>query len=627
MSQTIQGMRLSGHTDAHKAKCQGYYDVPPSHRRRRADRGRMTPQTLNIAASFLFALLAALLLTPVMAQLAKTIGLVSPARPDRWGARPTPLLGGVAIVLATGLASAALVSTSWPFLALTAAMLAAFVLGLFDDAHGLRPTSKLVGQVIIGSGLALAGVRVEIIPFAPLSFIATLVWVVLIMNAINLMDNMDGLAAGVVAIAAAVLVLMAGASTPWIALVSAATAGACVGFLVYNFAPARIYMGDAGSMSLGVLLAALTLVLTNEAASNVGLTVLAPLVALGLPIFDTVLVTVVRRIEGRPVSQGGRDHTSHRLAALGLSERVTVLTLYVVAAGISALGLLASASGLVFLPVAALAVIALVLFASFLIENPVVAALESAPGRASVIGGGRAFIRYGGEIALDVALAVTALLSAYLIRFEAFGSLIALPLFFAALPIVLPVQLAAFVLLGLYRILWRYFSVVDMFTIVRSAFVGTLVAGILVLVVQGDLGQSRAVFLIDFVLLSLLLAGSRMFLVSLRHWFGMQGRQHGRGVLIVGANETGAMALRLLLRSADPKYRPAGFLDDDAGKQRRRIGGIQVVGRVRDLAAVVQREHAEVVVLALEDGFEREKAVRLQCEELGLELRQVVPNL
>lgn len=587
----------------------------------------MTAQLATILVSFVFALSSVLLLTPAMSRIATRFGVVSPPRADRWSSRPTPLLGGVAIVLAALLCSAALVTSWWPFLAIATATLAAFALGLIDDVRGLRPTSKLVGQVIIGSGLALAGVRVEIIPLTPLSFLATLVWVVLIMNAVNLMDNMDGLAAGVVAIAASVLVLMAGTSEPWIAVVSAATAGACVGFLVYNFAPARIYMGDAGSMSLGVLLASLTLLLTNQAASSVGLTVLAPLVALGLPIFDTVLVTVIRRVEGRPVSQGGRDHTSHRLAALGLSERVTVLILYAVAAGISALGLLANASGLVFLPLAALAVIALVLFASFLMENPVAAALDGAHGRASMIGGGRALVRYGGEVALDVTLAITALLSAYLIRFEAFGSTVALPLFFAALPIVLPAQLAAFVLLGLYRILWRYFSVVDMFVIMRSTFVGTLVAAVIVLVVQSDLGQSRAVFLIDFVLLSLLLVGSRMFLVSLRHWFGMQGRQHGRRVLIIGANETGAMALRLLLRSADPKYRPTGFLDDDPGKQRRRIGGVPVLGRVRDLPAVVQRERAEVVVLALEDGLEREKAVRLQCEELGLELRQLVPTL
>jgi UDP-GlcNAc:undecaprenyl-phosphate GlcNAc-1-phosphate transferase len=586
----------------------------------------MTPETVIVAASFVFAAAAVALLTPVMGRVATTLGLVSPPRADRWGSRPTPLLGGVVLVLAIVVSSVALVPDSWPFLAVVVATIAAFVLGLIDDVRGLRPTSKLVGQVIIGSGLAVAGVRVEVIELTPIAFMATLVWVVLIMNAVNLMDNMDGLAAGVVAIAAVVLVLMA-SSAPWIAIMAAATAGACVGFLVHNSAPARIYMGDAGSMALGVVLASLTLLLTNQAASNVGLAVLAPLVALGLPIFDTLLVAFVRRIEGRPVSQGGRDHTSHRLAALGLSERVTVLLLYAVAAAIAGLGLLASAVGLAFLPVAALSLIALVMFAIFLVENPVAAALEGAPARASVIGSGRAFVRYGGEIALDVSLAMVALLSAYLIRFESFGTSVSLPLFIAALPIAIPIQLAAFVLLGLYRILWRYFSVVDMFVIVRATFVGTLVAAVAVLTLQPDLGHSRAALLIDFILLALLVAGSRMFLVSLRHWFGMQGRSQGRGVIIVGANETGAMALRLLLRSADPKYRPAGFLDDDPGKQRRRIGGVPVLGRVRELSAVVERERAQVVVLALEDGFEREQSVRRQCEELGLELRQLAPNL
>jgi UDP-GlcNAc:undecaprenyl-phosphate GlcNAc-1-phosphate transferase len=371
----------------------------------------------------------------------------------------------------------------------------------------------------------------------------------------------------------------------------------------------------------------LTLVLSNEAASNVGLAVFAPLLALGLPIFDTALVTIVRKLEGRPVSEGGRDHTSHRLASLGLSERWTVGVLYLVAALMAGLGLLAQALGLAFVPLATLGVIGLILFGAFLAENPREVARQGELRRASMLGGGRALVRYGGEIALDIALATVALLSAYLIRFESFGANVSLPLFIAAFPIVIPIQLAAFVLLGLYRILWRYISVVDMLVIARCVSVGTAVAGVVVLVLQRDLGQSRAVFLIDFILLSLLLGGSRMFFASLRQWFNMQGRTAGRRVLIVGANETGVMALRLLLRSADPVYQPAGFLDDDPGKHRRRIGGVPVVGRVADLAALARRERADVIVLALEDHFEREKAVRLQCEELGLELRQLVPPL
>src|SRR2546428_6652737 len=105
----------------------------------------------------------------------------------------------------------------------------------------------------------------------------------------------------------------------WPGIAAAGAAGGCVGFLVHNFAPARVYMGDAGSLALGVVIATLTLVLSNEAASNVGLAVFAPLLVLGLPVFDTALVTIVRRLEGRPGSQGGRDHTSHPLAPPALS--------------------------------------------------------------------------------------------------------------------------------------------------------------------------------------------------------------------------------------------------------------------------------------------------------------------
>ncbi len=536
------------------------------------------------------------------------------------------MFGGLAIVLAILVPAAILSPEKVPFAVLAVGILASLTLGLIDDIRGLRPTSKLVGQILIGAGLALAGVRVEAITIAPLAFLATLAWVVVIMNAVNLMDNMDGLAAGVVAIGSLVLVLMS-PEGGWAAVLAAATTGACLGFLIHNFAPARVYMGDAGSMALGFTLAALTLVLSNEAASNVGLAVFAPLLALGLPVFDTALVTIVRKLEGRPVSQGGRDHTSHRLAALGLSERWTVVVLYTVAAVMAGLGLLAQALGLAFVPLASLGVIGLILFGAFLVENPREIARQGELQRATMLGGGHALVRYGGEIALDIVLATVALLSAYLIRFESFGSNVSLPLFIAAFPIVVPIQLAAFVLLGLYQILWRYVSAVDMLVIGRCVAVGTAVAGVIVLVLQRDLAQSRAVFLIDFILLALLLGGSRMFFASLRQWFGMQGRATGRRVLIVGANETGVMALRLLLRSSEPVYQPAGFLDDDPGKHRRRIGGVPVVGRVADLVALAQRERAEVVVLALEDHFERETAVRVQCEELGLELRQAVSPL
>ncbi len=559
-----------------------------------------------------------------MARLALVTGVVSPPRPDRWAARPTPLFGGVAIAL--GLVVPALI-VLWPaqrpLAVIALGAIAALALGLVDDVRGLRPTTKLVGEVILASGLALGGVRAEILSFPPADFVLTVVWVIGMMNAVNLIDNMDGLAAGVAAIAGAVLVFMAPADTPYAGVVAASLAGGCLGFLVHNFPPAKVFMGDAGSLTLGFVLAALALAVTNTVASNVGLAVFGPLLALGLPIYDTALVTFVRRLEGRPLSKGGRDHTSHRLAALGLSERETVLSLYALASGLALLGLISSALGFAVLPVVALVVVGLILFGVFLSEAPTPSP-GPGPGatRSHVLGAGRALLRFGGEVVLDVVLATIALFSAFLIRFESLPIDVWMPLFVTAAPFVIPLQFAAFVALGVYRALWRFIGVTDVLAIVRSAFVGTLAAGFIMLYPLGMYTQSRAVLLIDWVLVSVLVAGSRLSLVWLRHWFALRPRTGDRRVLIVGANETGEIALRLMLHSSLASYHPAGFLDDDPGKLRRRIAGVPVLGLVADLDGVAQREHADLVVLALDGNAQERQRVLESCARLGIECRE-----
>src|SRR3989454_3661045 len=203
---------------------------------------------------------------------------------------------------------------------------------------------------------------------SPLAYLAAVLWVVGLMNAVNLIDNRDGLAAGIVAIAGIALGVSALPENPTAGIVAGAAAGASLGFLVHNFPPARVFMGDAGSLVCGYLLAAAALLHTASGAANVGLAVLAPLALLALPIFDTALVTTSRRLVGLPISQGGRDHTSHRLAALGLSDRGVVLLLYAIAAFLAGSALLAEEfSGLVF-PLFALALIGLALFGVFLYD-------------------------------------------------------------------------------------------------------------------------------------------------------------------------------------------------------------------------------------------------------------------
>lgn len=581
---------------------------------------------LGAVASFVAAALSSAALTPIAARVAARAGLFSPARPDRWGSRPTPLLGGLAIVLALLVPLTALAGTEDKLSVIAIGTLGALVLGLVDDVRGLRPSSKIVGQTILASGLAIGGVRVELVDFAPLGFLLTLVWVVGLMNAVNLIDNMDGLAAGVCAIAAGVLLFMAPLEPAWVRLLSAATAGACIGFLVHNFPPARVYMGDAGSMALGFVLASLALLLTNAAASNVGLAVLGPLLVLGLPIFDTALVTIARRLEGRPVGAGGRDHTSHRLAARGLSERATVVVLYAIAAGLALLGLLSDALGLVFLPLAGLVVVGLAVFGIFLLVAPEVEEERHTPARRLVMGAGRRLLRFGGEIVLDASLATIALFSAFLIRFESLPPATFVHLFLQAAPIVIPIQLVAFILLDVYRILWTYMGVTDLVVVLRASFIGTLTAGLLMLYVLGFTDQSKAVLLMDGVFLAVLVSGSRLFFVSLRHWSEFRLRKRDHRVLIIGASERGQLALRLLLRNREIAYFPAGFIDDDPGKQRRRIGGIPVLGRVGDLASVVRRQRADLVVLAVSDDETRD-AVRASCADLGVELRELSPTL
>jgi len=575
------------------------------------------PALAALAMGFLVSLGA----TPVLAAAARRAEIVSAPQPDRWSGRPTPMLGGLALVAGT-LAPVVLNAGADPRLGVVAAgTLSAMCLGLIDDMRRLRPTSKIVGQVAIASGLAIGGVHVEIVEFQPLAFALTLLWVVGVMNAMNLVDNMDGLAAGLAAIAAIVLVLMAPAEPMWVRLLAAALAGACAGFLVYNFAPARVYMGDAGSLALGFVLAALALLQTNTAASGVGLALLGPLLVLGLPIYDTALVTIVRRIEGRPVSRGGRDHTSHRLAARGLSDRETVLLLYAIAACLALVGLLADAFGLALLPLIGLVIIGLVLFGIFLTDSPGQPASELA-GRSRVIGAGRVLVRYGGEIALDVALATIALFSAFLVRFETLSVTAWLRPFLDAAPIVVPIQLAAFVLLGVYRTLWSHLGVTDMFAIIRASVAGTFAASVLLLYGLGRVDQSRAVLVLDGVLLAALVIASRAFLLWLRHWSALRPRVGDRRVLIVGANDTGELALRLMLKSRETAYHPAGFLDDDSGKQRRRIAGVSVLGRIADLDAVARRQSADLVVVAIdEDNGEERERIHETCRRLGLESR------
>jgi UDP-GlcNAc:undecaprenyl-phosphate GlcNAc-1-phosphate transferase len=211
--------------------------------------------------------------------------------------------------------------------------------GLWDDRRSLGPALKLLGQFGAASILLVTDVRVGAFPYEWLNIAVTLVWVVGITNAMNLMDNMDGLSGGVGAVASAFFLLLAAMNGQYlVGALSAALLGACIGFLAYNLNPASIFMGDAGALFLGFMLAAVGIKLRFPENLDI-VTWMVPLLILGVPIFDTALVSVSRSLRGlNPLTTPGKDHTSHRLVDMGFTQREAVMILYL--AG-GALGLLA----------------------------------------------------------------------------------------------------------------------------------------------------------------------------------------------------------------------------------------------------------------------------------------------
>ena len=210
-----------------------------------------------------------------------------------------------------------------------------------DDRWGITPLLKLAGQIAGALFLVLTGIQVDFLPYQALDVLVTVVWVVGITNAVNLLDNMDGLSGGIVATAAAYFLLMAIMSGQYlVGALAAALLGGCLGFLIYNFNPASIFMGDTGSLFLGFLLAALAIKLRFPDNLAV-VTWMVPVMALGVPILDTSLVFVSRLRKGKnPLTTPGKDHLSHRLVGMGFTQKEAVLLLYVAA---EAFGLLAVA--------------------------------------------------------------------------------------------------------------------------------------------------------------------------------------------------------------------------------------------------------------------------------------------
>ena len=286
----------------------------------------MTPG-LRYALAFLIPLGVALLLTPVAGRLGHRLGILDHHAEHKFHRDPTPYLGGVA--LAAGLVAIGLLTTgaSTQIFVILLGGLVMGVWGLVDDWVTVRPSVKLLVQAAAGSALWFADIRAGLFGVEVLDLALTVLWVVAVTNAVNLLDNMDGLTAGVSAVATLTFFGIAPARGDYlVASFALAVTGASLGFLRHNLPPAKIFLGDAGALMLGFLLAALGLKL-DLVGENGFVRSAVPVLILGVPFFDTILVIVDRLRGHRRVFLGGTDHSSHRLATLGLSDgAVAVVT-------------------------------------------------------------------------------------------------------------------------------------------------------------------------------------------------------------------------------------------------------------------------------------------------------------
>ena len=290
---------------------------------------------------FLLALVAAAVSMPLVRRLGEQLGFIAYPEARIFHPTPIPQIGGVAMVGAALLAIFVFGERyNFPQLVgiLTSATLVS-IIGAWDDRKPLSPLSKLGGQLLAAILLIMTDVEVSFLPYQWMNWGLTVFWILGITNAINLLDNMDGLSGGITAVSSAFFLLMAIQSGQYlVASLSAALLGVSLGFLVYNFNPASVFMGDSGALFLGLMLAAVGLKLRFPANSAI-ITWMIPVIVLGVPIFDTTLVSISRLRRGlNPYTASGTDHTSHRLVRLGYTRREAVMALYLVG-GI--LGLLA----------------------------------------------------------------------------------------------------------------------------------------------------------------------------------------------------------------------------------------------------------------------------------------------
>jgi UDP-GlcNAc:undecaprenyl-phosphate/decaprenyl-phosphate GlcNAc-1-phosphate transferase len=563
---------------------------------------------LILLIAFVLATSAGVAFGGAVRRAAPVVGAVVPPRADRWHDKPTPTMGGVAIAAATMLGFLIVLIRPdilpWvdTWMPVPVAALAMFVIGVLDDRLQLSPLAKLVSSLIVGAFLVFALARVQPESVTSWQTVLAIVWFAGICHAVNLLDNMDGLAAGVSLIAAAFMaVLLFDPLGAALVFLLVALCGALLGFLHWNHSRARLFMGDCGSLFIGAVLGGCTLVPVFAARDSFFNPALLAMLILVVPLFDTGFVLVLRRLAGRPATRGGTDHVSHRLVSLGFSDRSAVRILYLLGliGGVAAWSLQMTGFE-ARIPLAALFAVLITLLGIYLARVPAYNAQDFVALQKSSFAPflkDLTFRWHAGQVMLDLVLISACYYFAYRLRFEGESLENFLPYFTASLPVVVGVKLASLYVSGLYQRSWETFGLRDLTAVLRGVGLGSILSVLAAAYFYRFEGFSRLVFILDFMLLTAAVTATRASFRTMNLVAATRSKR-ARRVLVYGAGAFGQLLVREMRANPDWNLNPVAFIDDDTMKARRWIVGVPVRGGFDELERTLSEYEVDEVILS-----------------------------
>jgi UDP-GlcNAc:undecaprenyl-phosphate GlcNAc-1-phosphate transferase len=611
---------------------------------------------------FLIALISSLFLTPVVRSAARKLRALDLPGGRKVHDQPIPRLGGISIFVTFNLSL--LITYQFDFFYFPVDFLRAINygwllvasgivlgVGVVDDLRRIPPSIKFFFQIIAGLIVALTCCKIEGIslPFGSISLgiwsiPVTVIWVVAITNAINLLDGLDGLAAGtsfIVCLATFGISLFN--QNIGISLVSVILAGSIFGFLKYNFHPASIFLGDSGAYFLGFILSVLPLMSSLKGTTTIA--ILIPILALGLPIMDTAL-SMFRRLlkslhildvdrdknvvkffflDGWSIFKADRDHIHHRLLQMGFTQKKAVAFLYIVSLILGGLAF----SSVYFKNINYALFLATIGIASYIgikklgyteiqfLRNGTLLPLFDAPGFNFKI------LR----IFVDMAFIALAYYLALLLRFEGGFDPSIKEYYVKTIPLVLPVKLGIFYISSLYKGAWRYTGVSDLIKILKAVALGCILSAMLLWIIPGYGVISRAVFIIDFNLLFFFLIGERSSFRILEHLY-LSKNHRGRKILIYGVGKGSVHALNEFINNPRLDLSPVGFIDEDERNKGKQVNGYPVLGSLDSLEAILKKNSiSEIVVTS--DNISEDRMERLSqiCYSYQISLRRFQTRL